>query len=205
MKSKAVYLVDAGTGNIRSVGRALTLVGAQVHLVKAPEELHPGRLVLPGVGAFGQFIEGLTGRGLIEALKESAGRGDPLLGICVGMQAFFESSEEFGSYGGLGLLPGKVVKFEEEKSYKVPHTGWNQLWPQNGDGSLFGGLQPGSYVYFNHSYYCQPARKDVCTAVTDYIINFASMVQHQNIYGVQFHPEKSQRTGLRILSNFLEL
>lgn len=204
MKTKPVFLVDAGTGNIQSVAKALTSLGAQVHLVKTPRELAAGLVVLPGVGAFGQFITGLSSRALVEPLRAAAARGDPLLGICVGMQAFFESSEEFGDFGGLGLLPGCVVRFNETEQLKVPHTGWNQLWPQNGGGPLFKGLEEGAYVYFNHSYFCRAGQQDTC-AVTDYIENFASMVQRQNIHGVQFHPEKSQRVGLKILSNFLEL
>lgn len=203
MKTRVVYLVDAGTGNIRSVGRALTLSGADVCMVKTAEELLPGRVVLPGVGAFGRFVEGLKGRGLTAALKESVERGDPLLGICVGMQAFFDASEEFGDFGGLGLMPGRVVRFREAAGYKVPHTGWNQLWPKYGGGPLLKGLPPGSYAYFNHSYYCQPRAEDI-RAETDYGSDFACVVQHQNIQGVQFHPEKSQRVGLKILQNFLE-
>ncbi|MCC6146961.1 MAG: imidazole glycerol phosphate synthase subunit HisH [Anaerolineaceae bacterium] len=204
MKSKPIFLVDAGTGNIRSVAKALTSLGAQVRLVTSPQELEAGRVVLPGVGAFGQFVTGLSSRGLAEPLRACVARGDPLLGICVGMQAFFESSEEFGGFDGLGLLPGCVVRFIETPQGKVPHTGWNQLWPQNGGGALLKNLSAGAYAYFNHSYYCQAELRDT-SAQTDYIQDFASMVQHGNLYGVQFHPEKSQRVGLKILTNFLEL
>lgn len=204
MSAKPVFLVDAGTGNIQSVTMALSSLGARVRMVKTPQELAAGRVVLPGVGAFGQFMTGLSSRSLVEPLRDAVRRGDPLLGICVGMQAFFEGSEEFGNFDGLGLLPGRVVRFRETAQFKVPHTGWNQLLPLEGGGPLFKGLTAGVSVYFNHSYYCRAGQPET-RALTDAGETFASMVQHQNVHAVQFHPEKSQRVGLKILANFLEL
>jgi glutamine amidotransferase len=161
------------------------------------------RVVLPGVGAFGDFMSGLRARGLEEAVKEIAGRGVPLLGICVGMQALFEAGEEMGEHAGLGLLPGKVVRFAESLPVKIPHTGWNQVEIRR-ETPLFSGIPSGAYVYFNHSYYCQPWNSSDVIATTDYGIQYACAVQRENIFGVQFHPEKSQAVGLQILKSFLE-
>jgi len=139
---------------------------------------------------------------LDEAVFTMIERGIPLLGICVGMQALFEWSEELGTHKGLGILPGKVIRFELPNDYKVPHTGWNQLWHKR-ESALLNGIANGAYVYFNHSYYCAPDVEADITAETDYGIHYASMVQRDNVFGVQFHPEKSQRVGLAILENFL--
>ncbi|MHC1782196.1 MAG: imidazole glycerol phosphate synthase subunit HisH [Anaerolineaceae bacterium] len=205
MSSKEICLVDAGTGNLHSVENTLLALGARVIRVTKPDELPSGRrVVLPGVGAFGRFMDGLRADGLDQALLEVVQRGDPLLGICVGMQALFEVGEEMGEHAGLGLLSGRVAPFSSEMGLKIPHTGWNQLNPHNGGGPLFKSLLDGEYAYFNHSYYCLPAQSGDACALTDYGIDFASMVARDNILGVQFHPEKSQRVGLRILKNFLE-
>jgi glutamine amidotransferase len=199
-----VVLIDAGTGNLRSVQKALESFGANVERTDDSQKVLAGeRVVLPGVGAFGDFMSGLRARGLAEAVKEIAGRGVPLLGICVGMQALFDVGEEMGERPGLGLLPGRVVRFAESLGVKIPHTGWNQVEAQN-DACLFRGIHSGAYVYFNHSFYCQPANPSDVTAMTDYGLNYACAVQRENIFGVQFHPEKSQAVGLRILKNFLE-
>lgn len=206
MNRKSILLVDAGTGNLRSVAHALESLGAQVQRTSDPTDLNAGaRILLPGVGAFGKFMEGLHAPGLDEALRRAVQRGDPLLGICVGMQALFEVSEELGQFAGLGILPGRVLRFPALPGLKIPHTGWNQLWPQDGGGVLFSGLAAGDYAYFNHSYYCAPARPADVRGMTDYGLRFASLVQHENVFGVQFHPEKSQRVGLRLLRNYLEL
>lgn len=199
-----VTLIDAGTGNLRSVYKALESLGAAVTLTADPAEvLQGGRVVLPGVGAFGDFMAGLRQKGLAEAVSEVVRRGNPLLGICVGMQALFETSEELGEHAGLGLLPGRVVRFAAAPGLKIPHTGWNQLWPRQ-DSSLFAGLAPGAFAYYNHAYYCAPREQADILLVTDYGIEFAGAVQRGSLAGVQFHPEKSQRVGLKILQNFLK-
>jgi len=199
-----VILIDAGTGNLRSVQKALECVGANVLRTDDPQKVLSGRrVVLPGVGAFGNFMSGLREKGLEDAVKETAKRGVPLLGICVGMQALFEVGEELGEHAGLGLLEGKVVRFEASKSVKIPHTGWNQVQTKK-EASLFNRIDNGAYVYFNHSYYCQTRDPSDILATTEYGINYASAVRSENIFGVQFHPEKSQSNGLRILKNFLE-
>ena len=204
MMNKEIVLIDAGTGNLRSVQKALEAVGANVLRTDDPKKVvSGGRVVLPGVGAFGDFMSGLRARGLEEAVNDTVQRGIPLLGICVGMQALFEIGEEMGEHKGLGLLQGKVVKFADSLSVKIPHTGWNQLEVKN-DARLFDQVDAGAYVYFNHSYYCQPQNSSDILATTDYGMNYACAVQCENIFGVQFHPEKSQAVGLKILKNFLE-
>ena len=201
---KNVILIDAGTGNLRSVQKALESVGADVERTDDPKKVLSGmKIVLPGVGAFGDFMSGLRARGLEDPIKEIAARDVPLLGICVGMQAFFEVGEEMGEHKGLGLLEGKVVRFNESLSVKIPHTGWNQVKAEN-EALLFRQVEDGAYVYFNHSYYCQPWNSSDVIAMTDYGINYACAVRRDNIFGVQFHPEKSQAVGLQILKNFVE-
>ena len=198
-------LIDAGTGNLHSVHNALTALGLRVRVSSNPDDLsQPGRIVLPGVGAFGSFMQGLRQRGLVEPLTAAFRRGDPLLGICVGMQALFQISEEMGEHTGLGLLDGRVIHFPPFRDLKVPHTGWNQLWFTGGS-PLFQGLAPGCYAYFNHSYYCANQNGADAAARTDYGLEFTSAVQRGNLFGVQFHPEKSQRVGLRVLENFFKV
>ena len=207
MNSSEILLVDSGTGNLHSVEHALLRLGAQVRLVCTAAELRSGgRVILPGVGAFGKFMQGLHAApaSLAQALATVVQRGDPLLGICVGMQALFEVSEEMGEFAGLGILAGRVVRFPDMPGLKVPHTGWNQLIPQAAGGLLQSGLAPGAYAYFNHSFYCSPAHAKDITALTEHGLAFASMVQCENVMGVQFHPEKSQQTGLKILENFIK-
>lgn len=201
---KEVILIDAGTGNLRSVQKALESLGANVERTDDPKKVLSGKkIILPGVGAFGDFMSGLRARGLEDVINGVVKRGVPLLGICIGMQALFEVGEEMGEHKGLGLMQGKVVKFADSLSVKIPHTGWNQLEVQK-EALLFNGINSGAYVYFNHSYYCQAWNSSDVLATTDYEINFACAVQRENIFGVQFHPEKSQAVGLRILKNFLE-
>lgn len=199
-----VILIDAGTGNLRSVQKALESVGANVVRTDQPLKVLAGRcIVLPGVGAFGDFMSGLRARGLEEPVRQIAAGGVPLLGICVGMQALFEVGEEMGTHAGLGLLAGKAVQFPQSLAVKVPHTGWNQLQFRK-EAPLFRGIGAGAYVYFNHSYYCEARNPSDIMATTDYGLTYACAVQRSNIFGVQFHPEKSQAVGLRILKNFLE-
>ena len=198
-----IALIDYGIGNLRSVHKALQAVGADVHLTEDRQViLAADKVVLPGVGAFGDGMRGLRERGLDSAVLELARRGTPLLGICVGMQLLFEVGEELGEYAGLGLLPGRVKRFPEG-GLKIPQTGWNQIEPA-GSHPLLAGLPAGSYAYFNHSFYCDAAPADVI-GWTDYGLRYASVVACGNILGAQFHPEKSQSVGLRILRNFVEM
>jgi len=205
MTANTALLVDAGTGNLHSVLNALQSLDCAIKVTSDPHDLRTAtRVVLPGVGAFGKFMDGLALRSLLDPLREFVQRGNPLLGICVGMQALFETGEEMGQFPGLTLLPGKVSRFLESSVEKVPHTGWNQLW-QNADrpSPLLAGLDQGDFAYFNHSYYCLPGEPGDTAATTDYHIQFTSVVQRGALFGVQFHPEKSQQVGLRILSNFM--
>lgn len=198
-----IALIDYGIGNLRSVEKALQTVGAQVSLTEAPEViLSAEKVVLPGVGAFGDGMAGLQKRGLIDTVQEVARRGTPLLGICVGMQLLFVVGEEMGEHAGLGLLAGRVRRFAEA-GLKIPQTGWNQLFFRP-DIPLLRGLENGVYAYFNHSYYCDPEEADDVLASTEYGLRYASVVGRDRLYGVQFHPEKSQAVGLQILRNFVE-
>ena len=198
-----IILIDASTGNLRSVQKALENVGASVERTDDPQKvLNAKKVVLPGVGAFGDFMDGMKAKGLDDAVKQVVQRGVPMLGICVGMQALFEIGEEMGEHEGLGLLKGTVVKFPDSLLVKIPHTGWNQIRVKKGV-LLFDHVEDESYVYFNHSYYCQPRNSSDIIGTTDYGMNYACAVQRENIFGVQFHPEKSQAVGLQILKNFL--
>ncbi|MEA3349140.1 MAG: imidazole glycerol phosphate synthase subunit HisH [Chloroflexota bacterium] len=198
-----IALIDHGVGNLRSVEKALAAVGADVQLTASPKTiLAAEKVVLPGVGAFADAMNGLHTCGLTETVKTIAALGTPLLGICVGMQMLFDFSEEHGEHAGLGLLPGRVLKFETA-DLKIPQTGWNQIHPAR-ENPLLQGLPAGSYAYFNHSYYCAPQNNADVLATTDYSLRYASVVQRGRLYGVQFHPEKSQQVGLTILRNFVE-
>lgn len=201
-----IALIDYGIGNLRSVEKALAAAGAEVRLTEDPAEiLRAEKVVLPGVGAFGDGMNGLRQRRLVDVVYDVIQREVPLLGICVGMQLLFEASEEMGEHTGLGLLPGRVKLFTPEPSQglKVPQTGWNELY-QEKETPLLEGLSPGSYAYFNHSYYCAAADPGDILASTDYSLHYASVVGRGRLYGVQFHPEKSQVVGLQILRNFIE-
>jgi len=200
-----IALVDYGIGNLRSVQKALEHVGAPVQLTDDPAVvLAADKVVLPGVGAFGDGMQGLRARGLVGVIREAAARGTPLLGICVGMQVLFEVGEEQGEHPGLGLLPGRVrrFQFDQTPNLKVPHTGWNRIEPAQAS-VLFHGLPAGAYAYFNHSYFCEAASADTL-AFTDYGGAYPSVVGRGRLYGIQFHPEKSQHVGLLLLRNFVE-
>jgi glutamine amidotransferase len=201
---KDIVLIDAGTGNLRSVQKALESVGANVLRTEdADKVLNAQKVVLPGVGAFGDFMDGMKAKGLDDAVKQIVSRGVPMLGICVGMQALFEVGEEMGEHEGLGLLNGTVIKFPEALPVKIPHTGWNQIRARKVV-PLFDHVDDGAYVYFNHSYYCQAEDRADVIAEVEYGIRYACAVRRENVFGVQFHPEKSQAVGLQILKNFVE-
>jgi glutamine amidotransferase len=198
-----IALVDYGIGNLRSVEKALQAVGAEVTLTSDPQAiLRSEKVVLPGVGAFGDGMAGLRERSLVEAIRSLTARGTPLLGICLGMQLLFEVGEEMGEHAGLGLIPGRVRRFPG-RGLKVPQTGWNQI-TFSAESPLLVGLENDCYAYFNHSYYCEPNRAADILAQTDYGLNYTSVTGRGNLYGVQFHPEKSQSVGLQILRNFVE-
>lgn len=202
-----IGLIDYGAGNLRSVHKALVHVGATVRLVDRPEgwrELHA--LVLPGVGAFDDCLNALRRQELLEACRDFIRSGRPFLGICVGYQALFERSEEFNSRAaGLGLFRGPVVRFPDHPGLKVPQIGWNQLQIVRPDCPLLRGVPDGSHVYFVHSYYPQPADETLVAARTEYGVTFASAIWRDNVFATQFHPEKSQEVGLRMLRNFVAL
>jgi glutamine amidotransferase len=202
-----IALLDYGSGNLRSVHKSLLKVGADVRLVQHPEEIGDAQgLVLPGVGAFDDCINALRKQELLEASREFIKTGKPFLGICVGYQALFERSEEFNSCAaGLGVFQGSVVRFAEKAGLKIPQIGWNQIEIIQPDCPLYRGVESGSYVYFVHSFYPQPADNSIVATRTDYGDNFASSVWHDNVFATQFHPEKSQHVGLQLMKNFAEL
>jgi glutamine amidotransferase len=202
-----IALLDYGSGNLRSVHKSLLKVGADVRIVQRPDEIGDARaMVLPGVGAFDDCINALRKQELLEAAREFIQTGKPFLGICVGYQALFERSEEFNSCAaGLGIFQGSVVRFNETAGLKIPQIGWNQLDIVQTDCPLYRGIASGSYVYFVHSFFPQPVDKSIIATRTDYGDTFASSVWRDNVYATQFHPEKSQKVGLRLLKNFVEL
>lgn len=195
-----VAIIDYGVGNLRSVEKAFAATGCDA-IVSGDEKVLRAaeRLVLPGVGAFAACMKALSERGLDQLVREKANDGTPLLGVCVGMQLLFDESEEFGSTPGLGLLKGSVRRFAGD--LVVPHVGWNRIH-QTGEHALFAGVTDGSFCYFVHSFYCQPEEQAVVAGETEYGHRYASVVARGNVCGVQFHPEKSQDVGLRMLKNF---
>ena len=215
-----ITMIDYGASNIRSAQKAFEFIGATVELTEDPEVVRRAdKLVLPGVGAFGSGMAGLNRRDLPAAIHEAVQRGVPFLGICVGMQLMFSEGHEMGVHRGLDLLAGKVVRFPEKlsmvnspirnpkseiRNLKIPHMGWNQLEPAWAN-PLLAGVEEGDYAYFVHSYYCDPDDATAVLAWTDYGLPFASVVAQDNLYSLQFHPEKSQSVGLRILQNFVEM
>lgn len=199
-----IALIDYGISNLRSVQKAFEHLDMEVTLVDTPDRLAQAeRLILPGVGAFPAGMKGLQERGLVESIKQAARDGKPLMGICLGMQLLFESSDEMGKTEGLGLLPGHVTRMSG-RGLKIPHMGWNQLDVVR-DHPLVHDLVSGSYAYFVHSYAIYPEDQGIVLATTDYGTPFASIVGRGKVCGLQFHPEKSQAVGLRLLRNFLEM
>ncbi|MBI4788689.1 MAG: imidazole glycerol phosphate synthase subunit HisH [Chloroflexi bacterium] len=198
-----IAIVDYGMGNLRSVQKALEKVGAEARVIASPRELAGARgIVLPGVGAFGQAMDNLRAAGWVEPLRDACSGGVPFIGICLGMQLLFESSEEMGQHTGLGILAGGVKRFNGD--LKVPQMGWNQIRLKQSS-ALLGGVADGSYAFFVHSYYCAPRDPSIVLATTDYGIEFASVVGRANVFGAQFHPEKSQSIGLKMLDNFARI
>jgi len=202
-----IALIDYDSGNLRSVQKALLKVGADVRVARSPGEMAGAyAVVLPGVGAFDDCVNAMRRQDLLGAIKEFIGSGRPFLGICVGYQALFERSEEFNSCAaGLGVFRGSVVRFSERHGLKIPQIGWNQLQLVRPDCPLYRGIAEGSYVYFVHSFYPQPLDPGIVATRTDYGDTFASSVWRDNVFATQFHPEKSQKVGLQLLKNFLEL
>ena len=205
-----IAIVDYGMGNLRSVQKALERVGGDARLIRTPGELSAAdKIVLPGVAAFGDAMAQLRALGLIEPIIDAVRGGTPYLGFCLGLQLLFDVSYEDGRHEGLGLLPGKVVRFEFDAStagrrLSVPHMGWNQVRTARPD-PMLEGIDSGTYFYFAHSYYVVPADGEVVATMTDYGTEFVSAVRKGNIFATQFHPEKSQAAGLRILQNFVNL
>ena len=202
-----IALLDYGSGNLRSVHKALLKVGADVQLVPHPEGMRgASAVVLPGVGAFDDCINALRRQELLEASQEFIQTGKPFLGICVGYQALFEKSEEFKSRAaGMDVFSGKVVRFTAQPGLKIPQIGWNQIEIVRPDCPLYRGMADGSYVYFVHSFFPRPTDASIVATRTEYGETFASSVWRDNVFATQFHPEKSQKVGLQLLKNFVEL
>ncbi len=205
-----IAIVDYGMGNLRSVQKGLEKVGCTAVVTADPKQLlEAEKVVLPGVGAFPDCMRNLTQGGFVEPLIRLIEEGRPFLGICLGLQLLFSESEEFGIHQGLGIIPGRVVRFPEGQvvageALKVPHMGWNQITYRN-QPPLFEGIETGTNFYFVHSYYVKPDDAGVIAMTTDYGIEFCSAVWKDNIVATQFHPEKSQEAGLQILRNFAGL
>lgn len=200
-----ITVIDYGIGNLRSVTKALEFLGCQVTLTSDPNEvMRANKLVLPGVGAFGAGMRNLTQLGLVDAIRDAVQRGTPLLGICLGLQLLFDESEEMGRHEGLKLVRGKVVRFPETNNIRIPHMGWNALKIRKSE-PLFKGVPDGAMVYFVHSYFPVPDDNSVIAATTEHGVEFVSAIAIDNIFGTQFHPEKSSKVGLQILRNFVVL
>ena len=204
-----VAIIDYDAGNIKSVEKAFDYLGAGTVITRDINEIiRADHVVLPGVGSFGDAMKKLNEYGLVSAIKEVTGKGIPFLGICLGQQLLFESSEESDGVSGLGILREKIISIPDEdlagNKYKIPQIGWNSLKFPN-KGRLFKGLDDGAYVYFVHSYYLKAENRDIVTATTDYSVTIDASVESGNVFACQFHPEKSAEVGMQILKNFLEV
>ena len=200
-----IAVIDYDAGNIRSVEKALLALGQEVHITGEPQEiLRADKVILPGVGAFGDAMENIRSRGLEPVIRLITDRGTLFLGICLGLQLLFDSSEEAPGAKGLGLLKGRILRIPQTPGMKIPHMGWNSLDIREG-ASLFQGIEGHPYVYFVHSYYLSAKREEDVAATTFYSTKIHASVEHDNIFACQFHPEKSSEVGLKILDNFIHL
>lgn len=197
-----IAIIDYGMGNLRSVQKGIERVGFDAVVTRDLGQIEAARgVVLPGVGAFSACMENLKKFGLVEVVRETVRRQKPFLGICLGFQLLFSESEEFGTEKGLDLFPGRVVGFRARDDLKVPHMGWNRI-DKLGDSPFLDGISSGDYVYFVHSFYVAPDDSSIIATTTDYGLSFASSIATDRLFACQFHPEKSQELGLRILANF---
>jgi len=202
--SSRIVIIDYGMGNLRNVQKGFERIGIDAKLTRNKNEIQrASAIVLPGVGAFKECMENLEKFGLVEPLTQSIEKGKPYFGICHGLQILFSESEEFGSHQGLNLIKGKVVKFSPDPEYKVPHMGWNTIEKQR-EIPLLDGVKTGDFFYFVHSYYVVPEEKQWISTSTTYGKPFVSSICKENLFATQFHPEKSQQNGLRILENFVK-
>ncbi|MFR3529439.1 MAG: imidazole glycerol phosphate synthase subunit HisH [Lachnospiraceae bacterium] len=200
-----IAIIDYDAGNIRSVEKALQFLGQEVKITRDREEiLGADKVVLPGVGSFGDAMGKLHQYGLVEVIRQVAEEKTPFLGICLGLQLLFERSDESPGVAGLGILKGEILRIPEGEGRKIPHMGWNSLELRN-QGRLFAGISGEPYVYFVHSYYLKARDEQVVKATTEYGVTIHASVEQDNIFACQFHPEKSSDTGLKILKNFVEL
>lgn len=200
-----IAIIDYDAGNIKSVEKALAALGKTAVITKDKDTiLHAEKVILPGVGAFGKAMERIRSYGLDTLIQEVVARNTPFLGICLGLQLLFDSSEEAPGIPGLGILRGKIQKIPDNAGWKVPQIGWNALTFPN-SGRLFQGIVEGAYVYFVHSYYLQAKDPEIVTATTEYVVNIHASVEKGNVFACQFHPEKSSEVGLQILRNFVAL
>lgn len=200
-----IAVIDYDAGNIKSVEKALQFLGAEVVVTRDPEVLLAAdKVILPGVGAFGDAMARLEEYGLVTVIKQIVAKGTPFMGICLGLQLLFDSSEEAPGVKGLGILPGKIVRFSDEFGLKIPQIGWNAL-KFTKDCPVFKGIEDGEFVYFVHSYYLQADNDTDVAATTEYGNHVHAAVSRDNVYACQFHPEKSSSVGLKILSNFINL
>lgn len=202
---RMIAIIDYDAGNLKSVEKALVSLGEDCIVTRDAETiLGADKVILPGVGAFGDAMEKLHRFGLVEVIRKVAAAGTPFLGICLGLQLLFRSSDESPGVEGIGLLDGEIVSIPPKEGYKIPHMGWNSIEIKEGAG-LFRGIENQSYVYFVHSYYLKADHPEDVAATTDYIVPIHASVEHGNVFACQFHPEKSGDVGLQILRNFCDL
>lgn len=200
-----IAIIDYDAGNIKSVEKALLRLGQDVKITSdAGEILEADKVVLPGVGAFGDAMENLKKRGLDQVIRQVVEKGTPFLGICLGLQLLFERSDEAPGVEGLGILRGEILRIPPQEGLKIPHMGWNSLHLEHG-GRLFEGVREHSYVYFVHSYYLKAEEEEIVKASTEYSTHIHASVEKGNVFACQFHPEKSSEVGLKILENFVAL